>query len=233
MRWMGLLLFGLLAGAPRAETLQVLTTQIPGVIALAADGVTMEGTGIDLMREVGRRAGVDFRFAAYPQARARLLVEQQVDACSPMARLPELGERYKWTATLLPMRLVLLARDGDARRLRSLDEARGLRIGAMRGTMAAARLRARGLAPEESADYFGGLEKLQLGRLDLWAMLDVGVASLARRLGMPQPRVALVLDTLDVALACNRKLDDAVLARLDRAIASMHQDGSINHFDLR
>ncbi|WP_434628766.1 substrate-binding periplasmic protein [Chromobacterium sp. CV08] len=224
---------GLSAGEARSETLSVPMTQIPGVAELAADGTTLQGGGIALMREVGRRAGVDFHFAAYPQARARLLVAQQPDACSPLAHLPELDGSYKWSATLVQMRLVLLARGDDARRLRDLDAARGLRVGATRGTVVAQRLRARGLVPEESVDYVSGREKLQLGRLDLWAMLDVGVSSLTRRLGMPPPRVALALDTLEVAFACNRRLDDAVLARIDRAIAAMHQDGSINRFDLR
>lgn len=227
------LLGALQAGGAQAETLRMLLTQIPGVIELAPDGASMRGTGVDLMKEVGRRAGVALRFEAYPQARARLLVEQQPDACLPAGRLPELQAKYKWTAPLLHMRLVLLARADDGRQLSGLEQAQSLRVGAMRGTMAAARLKEQGLAVEESADYLSGLEKLRLGRLDLWAMLDVGVSSLAKHLGMAPPRVAWVMDTLDVSFACNRQVDDALIARLDRAIAAMRADGSMGRFDLR
>ncbi|AAQ59347.1 substrate-binding periplasmic protein [Chromobacterium violaceum] len=223
----------LLAADARAEALRMLLTQIPGIIEQAPDGASMRGVGIDLMKEVGRRAGVELRFEAYPQARARLLVERQRDACLPVAHLPEQAANFKWSAPLLQMRLVLLARGDDGRQLRSLEQAGGLRVGAMRGTMAAARLKERGVAVEESADYLSGLEKLRLGRLDLWAMLDVGVASLARRLEMPPPRVAWVMDTLDVSFACNRQVDDALIARLDGAIAAMRADGSMARFDLR
>ncbi|AUH51862.1 hypothetical protein CXB49_14035 [Chromobacterium sp. ATCC 53434] len=223
----------LLAADARAETLRMLLTQIPGVIELAPDGASMRGTGIDLMKEVGRRAGVELHFEVYPQARARLMVEQQPDACFPAGRLPELQAKYKWSAPLLQMRLVLLARGDDGRQLHGLERAQSLRVGAMRGTMVAARLKERGVAVEESADYLSGLEKLKLGRLDLWGMLDVGVASLAKRLGMPPPRVAWVVDTLDVSFACNRQADDALIARLDRAIAAMRADGSMARFDLR
>ncbi|OHX14478.1 hypothetical protein BI347_13920 [Chromobacterium sphagni] len=216
----------------RAETLRILLGPVPEVIELEADGKTFHGGGIDLMRAIARRAGMEFEFIAYPQARAMLLAQQQADACLPISPLPERREMFKWTVPIVPMRLVLLARSDDPRQLHSLEQARKLRVGAMRGTAVAARLKQQGLVMDESVDYLSGLEKLQLGRLDLWAMLDVGLTSMSRRLGIPQPRVALVVDRVDVAFACNRQVSDEAMARLNQAINAMHADGSFKQFDL-
>ncbi|AXE32720.1 hypothetical protein DK842_15610 [Chromobacterium phragmitis] len=232
-RWAAMLLgMGLAMGA-RGEALTVMLPAMPGLAEPPAGGQEAHGVVVDIVREMGRRANINFRIVFYPQARSRLLAERQADACFPGAHLPELSDKYKWSAPVGQMRMVMLARDDDVRDVRGLEQAKALRVGAMRGTMVAARLKEMGLALDESADSQSGMEKLKLGRLDLWAMLDVGVASLAGRLAMPKPRVAWVIGTLDVSLACNLKVDDSLLARVDKAIAEMRADGSMGRFDLR
>lgn len=231
-RWWGLLL-GLLALPGHAESLRMLLVPVPGIMEPGSNGKTQGGGAIELMREISRRAGIPFAYEFYPQARAMLLVRQQADSCMPIAQMPDLRPMFKWSVAILPIQIVLMAKNGDDRQWPSLERAKRLRIGALRGSMVADRLRQLGFQPEESADYLTGLRKLQLGRLDLWAMTDVGVASVSSRLDMPPPKVAIVVEKSDIAFACNHEVGDEALASINRAIVSIQEDGSIHKYRLR
>ncbi|POZ61663.1 substrate-binding periplasmic protein [Chromobacterium alticapitis] len=233
MKWLMAALVGMLAQPCAAAELRLLLVPLPGVMEPEPGGGMAKGGGIELMREVSRRAGVPFHFEFYPQARAMLLTQQQADACMPIAQLPDLRPKFTWSAPILSIQIVLVARRDDDRQWSGLEQARKLRVGALRGSMVASRLRQLGFEPEDSVDYLTGLRKLQLGRLDLWGMLDVGLASVAGRLGMPPPRVALVVERSDVAFACNSQVSPDILASLNRAIAAMQKDGSFQKFPLR
>ncbi|UTH72823.1 ABC transporter substrate-binding protein [Chromobacterium sp. IIBBL 290-4] len=236
-KWLPLaaLLGGLAAGSAQAESLRILLIQLPGVMegVMEGEGQDFHGGGVDLLRELSRRADIPFSFEVYPQARSMLLVQQTPDTCIPLSRF--LGPRLqlKWSAPVLPIQLVLFSRGDDTLLVPDLEHARKLRIGAMRGSAVAARLHELGLALEESSDYQTGLRKLQLGRLDLWGMVDIGVSTLSTRVGIPHPRAALVVDKSDIALACNPQVSDRAMSKLDHAIESMRQDGSMGRFDMK
>ncbi|WP_440026204.1 substrate-binding periplasmic protein [Chromobacterium amazonense] len=230
-RWWGLLP-GLLVLPGHAESLRMLLAPVPGIMEPSADG-KQSGDGVDLMQAISRRSGIAFQYEFYPQARAMLLTQQQADACTPIAQLQNLKPMFKWSAPILPIQIVLVARADDARTWSGLEQARKLRVGALRGSMVEGRLKQLGFFPEESADFRTGLRKLQQGHLDLWGMVDVGLSSASSKLDLPPPRVALVVERSDVALACNNKVSDEAIAALNQAIAAMRKDGSIQKFPLR
>ncbi|QEL54699.1 substrate-binding periplasmic protein [Chromobacterium paludis] len=233
MTRMGALLLGMLALPCSAQALRMLLVPVPGVMEPAPGDEGSKGDAIALMREISRRAGIPFHFEFYPQARAMLMVQEEADTCMPVAQLPDLRPMFKWSQSILPIQIVLVARHDDDRHWQDLAQARKLRVGAMRGSMVAFRMKQLGFALDESTDYPTGLRKLQLGRLDLLAMLDVGLESAVERLALPKPRVALVVERSDVAFACNRQTEDDILARLNLAIDAMQQDGSFQKFPLR
>ncbi|OHX16692.1 hypothetical protein BI343_14270 [Chromobacterium amazonense] len=216
----------------RAQQVQMLFSPMPGVSEPATAGGEPRGVAVDILHEISRRSGVEMHLAFYPQARTRLLVEQQEDTCMPVVHLAEMSARYKWSAPMMQIRMVMLARHDNPLIVRSTEQLKTLRVGAARGTMVAERLKQMGVPLDESADYQHGLEKLGLGRLDLWAMLDIGLQSLSRSMGMAPPRVVWVLDTLDVSFACNQKMDNATLTSINQAISAMRKDGTMAHFNL-
>lgn len=218
-------------GQAMAAGLHILLAPAPPLIGEGA-GPIPRGPGVALLREIGARAGVDVDFRLYPPARAQKLAEVQAGSCSPMARFPERAAHYKWSAPVVAMRLVLLAAAEDKRRFASLEQARGLKIGAVRGSAVASRMQQLGWPLDEVADNGAGLKMLQLRRFDLLASLDAGWRSRATALGIAKPRVALVVEQADIFLGCSLKTDDALIARMSAAIEVMRRDGSLRRFDL-
>lgn len=233
MAWLVALLLGMLALPCAAQELRLLLVPVPGIMEPAPGEQGSKGGGIELMREVSRHAGIPFHFEFYPQARAMLLVQEQADACMPIVQLPDLRPKFKWSQAILPIQIILVARHDDDRPWQDLAQAKRLRVGAMRGSMVASRMKQLGFELDESTDYLSGLRKLQLGRMDLWAMVDIGLQAVARQMDMPKPRVALVVERSDVAFACNHQVSDETLASLNQAIEAMRKDGSFQKFQLR
>ncbi|MBN3005883.1 transporter substrate-binding domain-containing protein [Chromobacterium alkanivorans] len=227
-------LIAALVSAPAAASgLTILVSPQPPIIEVSADQQHVSGAAIDLMRALSQRAGLPFKFAPYPSARAVLLVQQTPDTCLTAARFPEREALFRWSEPVIRLRLVLLARQDEARDFGGVEQARQFHIGAVRGTAVASRLKQQGWTLDESADAETNLRKLQLGRIDLLATLDVGIQSLADKMKMATPRVALVVNETDIYFACHPQLSDDAMRRLNRAILAMKADGSLKAFNLK
>ncbi|MDH0343891.1 MULTISPECIES: substrate-binding periplasmic protein [Chromobacterium] len=227
-------LIAALASAPAAAAgLTILVSPQPPIIEVSADQQHVSGAAIDLMRALSLRAGLPFKFTPYPTARAVLLVQQTPDACLTAARFPERETLFRWSEPVIRLRLVLLARHDETRDFGGVEQARQLHIGAVRGTAVASRLKQQGWTLDESADAASSLRKLQLGRIDLLATLDVGIQGLADKMKMATPRVALVVNETDIYFACHPQLSDDAMQRLNQAILAMKADGSIKAFNLK
>lgn len=229
--WLGI---AALAPAPAAAAgLTILVSPQPPIIEVSADQQRVSGAAIDLMRALSQRAGLPFKFAPYPTARAVLLVRHTPDTCLTAARFPEREALFRWSEPIIRLRLVLLARQDETRRFGKAEQARQFHIGAVRGTAVASRLRQQGWALDESADLETSLRKLQLGRIDLLATLDVGIQGMADKMKMATPRVALVVNETDIYFACHPQLSDDAMQQLNHAILTMKTDGSFKAFNLK
>jgi polar amino acid transport system substrate-binding protein len=129
------------------------------------------GMAVDILNAVTTQGGPAFRFDfSRPWARALREVHERPDlAIIPLSRAPEREADFRWIAELFENdgRLLSLKR---AAPIRSLDEARDLHIGVLRGSVFEPWLRQHGFTHVEAqTDDAFNVRKLKAGHIDAWA----------------------------------------------------------------
>lgn len=191
--------------------------------AAAAHG----GIATDTVREVMARAGIGYSIDPLPWKRAYNTALDRSDACVyPTSRIPERESQFKWVGPISDIDWVLMARADRHMQLGSLEDARGLRIGTYNGDARDEYLRVRGFQVESVTDDLANPRKLMLNRIDLWAASAQRSGAVLKRLGYTGKIVpVLTFNRTSLYLACNRRVPDALVARMNEALASMERDG--------
>jgi polar amino acid transport system substrate-binding protein len=192
------------------------------------DGTRVIGIATDKVREAMQRAGVDYTIELLPWKRAYLAAQQRPDACVySTSRTPEREGLFKWVGPTDVGHWVMLARADSKLKLRSLDDAKGLRIGTYNGDARDAYLRERGFRVDAANEDLANAGKLLLDRIDLWAASLRSGSTILTRYGYDKKIVPLlVFNRIEMYLACNRGVPDEVVARLNAAFVAIARDGT-------
>ena len=192
------------------------------------DGERLIGIGTDTVREIMARAGIAYTIDLLPWKRAYAAALERPDTCVySTTRTPDRETSFKWIGPIGEAEWVLMARADRSFALRTLDDARGYRIGTYNGDARDQYLRARGFDVDPAPDDLANPRKLLLNRIDLWAAsLQRGSVTL-ERLGYGGKVVpVLTFNRIRVYLACNRAVPDALVASMNDALGAMERDGS-------
>ena len=185
------------------------------------------GLVVDLAGQMFRRAGVDYRIVFVPLQRALMSAQRDANSCVLLVeRRQERESSYAWVGPLLISRLGLYALPGNALKLDSLEQARGLRILSHQGSGGGEYLKAQGFRVEFSNKETLSYAMLQGGRAPLWAASPLVVSSLVRQ-GEPAPREVLPFLTLMEDMACHPQMDAAVLSSLRQALIALYAEGEV------
>jgi polar amino acid transport system substrate-binding protein len=226
---------GAALAAPPAR-LTILTEYSPPA-SMLENGNTgrVTGSGSDKVREVLERTGVTYTMELQPWKRAYTAAREQIDTCVfSTTRLPEREPLFKWIGPTDSAEWVLLGRADRHYALRSLEDARALRIGTYNGDARDTWLRERGFKVDPAHNDMINPQKLLLGRIDLWAAsLRRGSALLEQNGWTGRIVPVFSFKQVDVYLACNRSVPDALVARMNAAIEAMHRDGTMRKIDKR
>jgi len=234
----GFLLAGLLwaAAAAHAQTprLTILTEHAPPT-SMLADGSesSVVGSGSDKVREVMLRTGVAYTIELQPWKRAYTAALTRPYTCVfSTTRLPEREQLFKWIGPTDGAEWVLLGRADRGYALTTLDDARALRIGTYNGDARDTFLRERGFIVDPVQDDMINPQKLLMGRIDLWAAsLRRGSVMLEQNGWTGKIVPVLSMKQVDVYLACNLSVPDALVARMNAAVEAMHRDGTMKKID--
>ncbi len=213
------------AAAHAQPRLYLVTEHAPPGSMLVGDQVG--GFITDRVRDILKRTGIDYSIELLPWKRAYTAALQRSDACVyATTRTPEREGLFKWVGPLMQADWVLMGRAGHHYNLRTLDDARGLRIGTYNGDVRDDYLRARGFNVDPAPNDLVNPPKLLAGRIDLWAASlrpDSRVLEQNGWAGKVVP--VLVFKRVKVYLACNRALPDALIARMNGAVAQREAEG--------
>ena len=232
--WLGA---GMHAGA--APQLTILTEHAPPSSMLDSGAIggagNVIGYGSDKVREVMARAGVTYTMEIQPWKRAYTAALERPGTCVfSTTRLPERERLFKWIGPTDSADWVLLGRAGRHYALNSLDDARKLRIGTYNGDARDAYLRTRGFKVDPAQSDVLNPRKLLEGRIDLWAAsMRRGSPMLAQNGWAGRIVPVLVFNKVDVYLACHRSMPDALVRKMNAAVAAMHRDGTARRIDQR
>ena len=191
------------------------------------------GIATDKVRAALERAGLPYTIDLLPWKRAYAAARTRPDACVySTTRTPERNALFKWIGPIDSAEWVMMARAGSGIQLRTLEDARRYRIGTYNGDARDAYLRSRGFRVDAAPTDLTNPRKLLLGRIDLWAAaLRTGTPVLEQNGWSERIVPVLVFNRIDVFLACNRAVPDAVVKRLNGAFASLEREGAMRRIE--
>ena len=230
-----LFLLCLTSTAHASEPLVLLTENFPPY-NMSSDGKSfardteIQGIAADLVREMFRRADIPCSMTLrFPWTR---VYQQAKDTPNHgvfvLARQPDREALFKWVGPLGPDDWVLLAPPASQIKLDSLEQAKGLRIGAYKGDAIAESLQRQGLKPVLVLRDQDNAKKLASGEIDLWATGDPAGRYLARQIGMTAFKTVLRFNGTELYLALNKSVPDDVVERLQQALEQMREDGFVD-----
>ena len=199
------------------------------------EGAKVIGIATDKVRELMARAGQEHRIDLLPWKRAYDLALNQADTCVySTTRTAERESLFKWVGPVAASEWVMFARADRRFDLKSLDDARSLRIGTYNGDVRDAYLRSRGFQVDTATDDVTNPKKLMASRIDLWASGRFeGQAILKQNGWATQVVPVLAFNRADLYLACNRSVPDALIDRLNATLATMGRDGTTKAVERR
>ena len=189
---------------------------------------TVTGSSTDKVREIMARSGLRYRIDLLPWKRAYTSALRRPNACVySTTRTPEREQLFRWIGPLDSAEWVLLARADRGYQFKTLEEARGLRIGTYNGDAREDYLRARGFKIDSAHNDLINPRKLLLNRIDLWAAsLRRGSYVLEQNDWSASIVPVLTFRKIQVYLACNKGVPEATAVSMQGALDAMERDGT-------
>jgi polar amino acid transport system substrate-binding protein len=209
-----------------AAPLIITTEHSPPSSMRGADGVT--GRETDKVREMMARTGTDYSIELLPWKRAYIMAQHQSQTCVySTSRTPEREALFKWVGPTDEAEWQFWGLADHEFPLKTIEDARKLRIGTYVGDARDEYLRARGFNVDAVSNDAVNPQKLLLNRIDLWAVA-MRSGPLPRQFGWPEKVVPLlVFNHVKVYLACNPSVPDELIDKLNAALNDMRRDGTM------
>ncbi|MGH8616576.1 MAG: substrate-binding periplasmic protein [Burkholderiales bacterium] len=233
-RWpyWGTVIAGLLCGlAAPAHALTALTEANPPFNFMEKGKLT--GISVDLVTEMGKRAGVPITVQLVPWNKGYNDVQAKRDTCLfSTARLSNRERLFKWVGPLATNQWALFAKQGFTGKIDKLDDARPYRIGGIEQDARVEWLKERGLTnivtvvKRTEVPQLLTLDRKKLGGVDLWISGLYAARSIAAEAKVKDVVLVKVVKDEDLYLACNPGVPTATIASLQTALDSMAKDGT-------
>jgi polar amino acid transport system substrate-binding protein len=190
------------------------------------DGVT--GRETDKVREMMVRTGTDYSIELLPWKRAYLMAQTNGRTCVySTSRTPEREALFKWVGPTDEAEWQFWGLSDHTFPLKTIEDARKLRIGTYVGDARDEYLRSRGFNVDAVSNDSVNPQKLLLNRIDLWAV-GMRTGPMPRTFGWSERVVPLlVFNRVKVYLACNLAVPDELIERLNAALSDMRRDGTM------
>ena len=217
-------------GAEPTAPLQLVTSELPPMTIAGEAG--KRGVLLDLVEMLLRQAALPAEPEFFPWARAMLLAsEKPRTLILPLNRTAEREARFQWLLKLYAQRFTFLTLVGKPR-VETLEQARRLRIGGLRGSSNLDKLRQEGIEPArvyQSASIGDMQRALERGLVDALYGSELIHTDAWRRSGRNPAdlQTGLTLESADVWLAAQGGITEAELARLHQAHEALLADGSV------
>lgn len=202
-----------------------LTTEQYAPFNFDQDG-EIKGLGADQVREIMRRSGIAYDIELLPWSRAIGLAREKPLTCVfTTAHTVDRNAQFKWVEPLLVERTLLVRAAGSGVDPADLAAATAYRTGTQTGDYTVELLQNAGFTDIDLArDLDLTLKKLLSGRVDLMAVSE----SFLRRLqdqAVPVEEVSVLYEQV-FSVACSLQTPDAIVARMQKALAAMIADGT-------
>jgi polar amino acid transport system substrate-binding protein len=217
----------LAAGWAAAAPLLITTEHAPPASMKTRDGII--GRETDKVREMMARTNTEYKIDLLPWKRAYTMALTQSDTCVySTSRTPERDRLFKWVGPTDEAEWVFWGRADHEFPLKTLEDARKLRIGTYNGDARDEYLRSRGFKVDPATNDLVNPQKLLMNRIDLWAVGIRNGTQLTQYDWSGKIVPLLVFNRVKVYLACNPSVPDELIARLNAALDEMRRDGTVS-----
>jgi polar amino acid transport system substrate-binding protein len=223
-------LASLVAGVAWSAPLIITTENSPPASMKTDEGII--GRETDKVREIMARTGTDYKLDLLPWKRAYTMALSQPQTCVfSTSRTPERDRLFKWVGPTDEAEWVFLGRPDHEFPLKTLEDARKLRIGTYNGDARDEYLRSRGFKVDPVSNDMVNPQKLLMNRIDLWAVGLRSGTQMTQYEWSDKVVPLLVFNRVKVYLACNPSVPDELIARLNAALDEMRRDGTMSRLE--
>lgn len=211
---------GAATSAMAQNSITLHTESYPPFAYRNADG-TYQGSSVEQVEILMRKADIPFTMEIMPWARAITLAETQPMHCVfSAARIPERERRFKWVTPLSINRYFLVSLAGSSAKPKTIEEAKRYTIGTHRADFTETLLREQDfMSIDLSADFGITLNKLLERRIDMMPMSE-NVYQRLKLEGKPI-EITLPFSENQLGLACNRQMPDDLITRMQDALEAL------------
>ncbi|WP_422071235.1 substrate-binding periplasmic protein [Tranquillimonas rosea] len=210
-----------------AQDLEIVTEEYAPANFTGEDGA-IAGIVTDTVRLMAERAGLSVSMEMLPFKRGYALVQGGADRCfMALWRIPAREDDFTWVGPILKDGYALFARAGEAPDVDSIEDSFGHPTGAVAGWGSTEAMQEAGHPNLEIVSLdIANMRKLAAGRLDLWLSGLLSAPWRAARQDLALERV-LVVDEVDLSLACHPDTDPDTIAGLSAALQALTDEGAV------
>jgi polar amino acid transport system substrate-binding protein len=211
-----------------AQTLTLTTENAPPFNYFKEDNKTITGIGTDIVGEALKRANVSANTVVYPWQRAYSMAVDGKNTCVfSTTRTAEREPLFKWVGPLIKNTWVLYGKADTSIVIAKLEDAKSLIIGGYNGDALSIYFKERGYKVDDALNDTQNLQKLQAGRIDVWAAGGLSGPFLAAQQKI-KIKPLISFNETGMYLACNPSVLDDTIQKMNAAIAAMWTDGTID-----
>lgn len=228
--WQGLFCAtALTCSAAFAAPLEVLTEDYPP-FNMQGDGNKISGLSSEIVEELFKRAGVEYKITLLPWKRAYEQTQSTANtALYSTTRTPEREALFKWVGPLVSNNWVFFAKPDSTLNITSLEQAKQYSVGGYNGDAVAEYLAAQGFAKLQLASNDrANAKKLEAGRIELWATGEYLGPYLANLEQAPAPKAVFTFRETQMSLAFNKDTPDELIDKLNATLEAMRKEGVID-----
>jgi polar amino acid transport system substrate-binding protein len=210
-----------------AADLDLRTEEYPPANFTGADG-EITGIATEVVRRAADRANLSITIELSAFKRGLKATKTRPGTCFfGLWRTEQREDSFAWVGPLMQDGYALFARADSDIQLDELDDSFGYATGAVEGWGSTQAVKEAGhpnleMAYEDSAN----MKRLEAGRIDLWlsGLLSAPYKAKAKGLDIDEK---LLVNTVDLSVACHPETDRAVLDQLQNALDAMKSDGAV------
>ena len=214
-----------IAGSAFADGLTITTENYPPYNYSTDNGKTIVGSSTDVVQEIFKRAKVNYKTTMYPWVRAIEMAKTDKDTCVySTTRTEEREKSFQWVGPIAYNNWVLFAKADSKIVLSSADDVKKYKLGGYRGDAITQYLEGEKFKVDEAVNDDQNVQKLDAGRIDLWASGSAGGPFIANKLNV-KIKPVLTLKKAELYLACSLSTSPATIEKLNTAFQGMIKEG--------
>lgn len=234
-KWLFILSTTLLSLCARAEVIQITTENLPPY-SYQEQGV-LKGLSTEVVQAVMAELHMDYEIRLYPWARALMLAQTQENTLIySIGRNASREQQFKWVGVVAPVDFYLFSTNTAAiNSIQQLDDAKAYKIGTVINDVREQYLLQNGFEKNinifPTSSYETNFRKLQVGRIDLWAMSEISAYHIVRQAGL-KPADTLhksyhftEFSTEGYYMAFGLKTPDEIVERFRQALQRVKDSG--------